>query len=125
MSTTPPPDSELHELLHTWKVEPREDPALARNVWARLETSRAPAGSGGWLPSLMGALARPAFAVAAVAMFAAVGAVAGELLRAGRHEARLAQLAVEYARSIDPIWMTTPAGSAVHVGHTAHGPGIP
>jgi hypothetical protein len=112
-------DPELRELLRSWEVEPRDDPALARNVWARIEgeqssSAASVATSLGWLDALARLFARPTMAVAAVALFAIVGAAAGEWNNSRQREARVSKLAAEYAQSIDPILMTHPAE---HTGH--------
>lgn len=115
MNTTPAPeDKELRDLLRSWQVESRTDSALAHRVWARIETEK-PRAFAGWLENLSRLLARPAMAVAAIALFAVLGAAAGEWKNSHQREAQVTRLAAEYARSIDPILMTHPPE---HAGHT-------
>jgi hypothetical protein len=116
MSATPPTnDPDLRELLHTWEIQTPDDAGLARRVWSQIEAETAKS-SPRWVEALARLFARPAAAFAAIAAFAALGAVAGELQNSRQHEARVTQLAAEYARSIDPILMTHPAD------HTGHAP---
>ncbi len=112
MNPTPSPDPELRELLQSWRVEPRQDTALARAVWARLEQEK-PQHAGGWFERLSQVLARPLAAFVAVAVFAALGALAGQVQNSHRRDSEMSRLATEYARSIDPILMTH---SADHAG---------
>lgn len=116
MSAKPPSHHDLPELLHEWRVDLPEDPALARQVWARIEadTLRRPVSGLEWF-SLW--CARPMAVAAAISLFALGGAVVGELRIASARESRVAQLAAEYARSIDPILMTHSGA-----GHSAHTP---
>jgi hypothetical protein len=115
MNTAPASDDrELRDLLRSWDVESRSDPELARRVWAQIDAEQ-PRAVAGWLESLSRLLARPAAALAAIALFAALGAVAGELKNSQQREAQVSRLAAEYARSIDPILMTHPAN---HAGHS-------
>lgn len=115
MSAIPPTnDPELNRLLRSWGVEARDDPALTRRVWARIEAEQ-PRVVSGWLDRLSRLFARPAPALAAIAMFALLGAAVGQVQHAQHREAQVARLAAEYARSIDPILMTHPAD---HAGHS-------
>ena len=112
---TPPPanDETLHELLQTWQVEPRHDPALAHRIWARLADEKPPRATA-WIESLSHWLARPMAAALAIALFAGLGVLAGEWRNAGQREAVVTRLASEYAQSIDPVLMTF---SGDHAGH--------
>jgi hypothetical protein len=78
-------DPELSELLHSWRVESRDDPAFARKVWRRIEAR--PSSSASFqnvLEILSNLLARPAIAVAAVALFAVLGALTAEVASTAR-----------------------------------------
>lgn len=109
MPDLPKSDPELRDLLQSWQIDARDDPALARGVWARLEREE-PRGVRSWFENAAAFLARPTAAVAAIVLFAALGAMAAELSHAQKHDARISQLAAAYAHSIDPILMT-------HSGH--------
>lgn len=98
-------DDDLHELLQTWQVAPRHDPALARSVWARVAEDR-PTLAAGWLDHLARWLAYPLPAAAAILAFAAIGVLAGEWHSATQRHARVDRLAAQYAHSIDPVLMT-------------------
>jgi hypothetical protein len=113
MNTEPSDEKNLRNLLLGWEVESRDDPALARRVWAQIEAEK-PQRSIGWLENLSHLFARPGLAFAAIALFAVLGAVAGELRNSQQREARVTRLAAEYARSIDPILMTHPSGHDRH-----------
>jgi len=111
MSEPLPPDPELRELLHAWQVDATDDPALARGVWARLEREK-PQGVVAWFNRASVFFARPLAAVAAVVVFAVLGAVAAEVNHARDHDARVSRLAAAYAHSIDPILMTHPEAAS-------------
>ena len=107
---------DLSRVLRTWKVESQDDPQLAHKVWQRIASERASAFRT-WVDSLARLLAQPVAASAAVLLFAAVGAGVAEMTQAPAREARVTQLAAEYARSIDPILMHgdgEAAGSHLH-----------
>ena len=105
MAKTPAKQTDdLTRVLRTWTVDPAEDPQLPHKVWQRIAADRPPAWRA-WLDSLARLLAQPVAASAAVFLFAAVGAGLAQVTQTDTREARLAQLAVEYARSIDPILM--------------------
>lgn len=110
MKSQPLRDEELTSLLKSWPVNLESDPALARKVWARIESEPTPA-LRLWIENLARLLAQPAMAAAALATFAALGALTAELQHSGRREAGLTRLAAEYARSIDPVQMTGHAGA--------------
>lgn len=95
---------DLSRVLRTWEVDPPDDPRLAQKVWQRLSADR-PSRWRTWIETLGRLLAQPAAASAAVLLFAAVGAGVAEMTQSSAREVRLAQLAAEYARSIDPILM--------------------
>lgn len=102
---------DLSRLLRTWEIDPVNDPQLARKVWQRLGAER-PSPWRTWIEALARLLAQPVAASAAVFLFAAVGAGVAELSQSSAREQRLAQLAAEYARSIDPVLMHGDAPSA-------------
>jgi hypothetical protein len=109
MSASPQSDNDLRELLQTWKLDSRDDPALARRVWARLAAEK-PGALSAWVENLSRLFARPAVALTALALFAVIGGLVAAVQNSSRHEARVMRLATEYAQSIDPILMTHPVG---------------
>jgi hypothetical protein len=105
MSTPPERDEQLSALLRTWDVAPEDDPEMARRIWARIRNAPvSPVRL--WLINLDRAFAQPAMVAAALAVFAALGALSAELRFSGRHEAHLDRLAAEYVLAIDPVRMT-------------------
>lgn len=107
---------DLSRVLRTWQVDPADDPQLAHKVWQRLAADRPPAWRA-WLDTLARLLAQPIAASAAVMLFAAIGAGVAELSQSSAREARLAQLAAEYAYSIDPVLMHGGAESPADHDH--------
>jgi hypothetical protein len=99
------PDSDLGNLLQSWKVETRDDPAFSVKVWERIGDS-----TEGELPGLMqpvfGWFLRPAGMIAVVTTFMFAGAALGQLSFSRGHDAAIKRLAAEYVRSIDPVLMT-------------------
>jgi hypothetical protein len=111
MNEKPNHDDELSTLLQSWRVTPEDDPALARNVWARIEAAPvSPLQL--WLENLNRVFRQPAMVAAAFAVFAAAGALTAELHYSGHREARLDRLATEYVLTIDPVRMTGHAGAS-------------
>lgn len=105
MAKTPAqPHDDLSRILRTWKVDPADDPQLAAKVWQRIAAEK-PSPWRAWVDTLARLLAQPVAASAAVFIFAAAGAGLAELSQSSARADRLAQLAAEYARSIDPILM--------------------
>lgn len=107
---------DLSRVLRTWEVDPQDDPQLAHKVWRRLAADRPPAWRV-WMDSLARLLAQPVAASAAVLLFAAAGAGLAEMTQASARETRVAQLAAEYARSIDPILMHADTDAAAPHAH--------
>lgn len=104
MTSEPHPDKDLHNLLHEWKVEDRDDPALSVKVWDRIEKDRG-AEFPNWAEPLIGWVLRPAGSVVIVSVFVLMGAALAEIRSNEDREASVERLAVEYVRSIDPIMM--------------------
>jgi len=117
----PPPD-DLSRVLRTWQVEPADDPQFAHKVWQRIAADARPSPWRTWIDALARLLAQPVAASAAVMLFAAVGAGLAALQQSSARELRLAELAAEYARSIDPILMHGDAPAQVHAPASAHAP---
>lgn len=110
---------DLSRVLRTWKVDAQDDPQLAHKVWQRIGDQR-PSAVRAWFESLARLLSQPLAASAAVLVFAAAGAGLAQATQASAREARVNELAAEYARSIDPILMhgaASPSAPSEHV-HT-------
>jgi hypothetical protein len=104
MKMKPHPDRDLGDLLQTWKVESRDDPALSVRVWERIGDSKE-GELPGWMQPVFGWFLRPAGMIAVVTTFVFVGAALGQWSFSGGRDAAIERLATEYVRSIDPVLM--------------------
>lgn len=101
----PHSDSDLGNLLQTWKIGSRDDPALSVKVWERIGDSKE-GELPGWMQPVFGWLLRPAGMVTVVITFIFAGAALGQLSISRGHDTTIERLASEYVRSIDPVLMT-------------------
>lgn len=99
-------DPNLRRLLSQWRVETPLPPRFQEAVWKRIEAEEStPARVSVWQALVgvtEGLFARPAFAVACVAVFLAVGLGAG-WAQAREQTARVDEsLSTRYVQSVDP-----------------------
>jgi hypothetical protein len=104
MASKSHPDKDLHNLLHTWKVDDRADPNLSVKVWDRIEKGRG-ADLPSWIKPLVGWVLRPVGSIVIVSAFVLLGAALAEMHSSNIRETSAERLAAEYVRSIDPIMM--------------------
>lgn len=103
---------ELSALLRRWRHDPAPDPRFAAGVWQHIRTAE-PVAS----PSRAGELLRfpLRFALPIAAGFAVIlGITAG--LASSRSQAT-ERMATAYARTIDPILMTSAGSAETHSSH--------
>jgi len=98
-------DEALRGLLKEWRVETPLPPRFQGEVWRRIECAQAPAVPSIWAVMahwIRTALARPALAVAYIAVFLVIGATAG-WTQAHRATMRVREeLGQRYVRVLDP-----------------------
>jgi hypothetical protein len=99
-------DAKLSAILREWKVEASLSPRFHENVWRRIETSDAKIARGSFWQTLTvhveSLFARPAYAVACIALFMVVGVTTG-LAQAHNTTAQLDQkLSARYVQLVDP-----------------------
>jgi hypothetical protein len=101
----------LSDLLKTWSHQAREAPDFNRDVWARVrrkKESAAPATLLGRLLTFPVATARWAMPLAASVLLLLSLAVGSGAAFAYESITRDERMAAQYARSIDPLQMSTP-----------------
>jgi len=113
MSASLPDDSDLSELLQTWKFESDSDSNLTARVWRRIEAGESHGNNiRSRLDHLAAILTRPLVAATALAACAMLGFVAAEARYEMRRDDALDRVAAEYVRSIDPVIMTRSPAAA-------------
>lgn len=99
------PDDSLRTLLQAWRLEDSLPPRFQQEVWRRIEGTGRPGSVTLWSlfrQWLEAALARPALAVAYVAVLITLGLALG-FHQGQSHSSRAeARLAAGYVQSIDP-----------------------
>lgn len=92
-------DTELNQMLHSWKAEANLPSSFQRDVWQRIEVAGSRPASARWLELFLNWIARPLPATAVCALALAIGITAGGM--AGGPASKTA--AVAYADSINPL----------------------
>jgi hypothetical protein len=101
----------LSNLLKTWRHQARETPGFNRDVWARVRAENDAAAQGSWLRPLLffpAATARWAMPLAASVLLLLSLAVGSGAAFAYETLTRDERMAAQYARSIDPLQMSSP-----------------
>jgi hypothetical protein len=96
-------DTELNQMLHSWKAEANLPSSFQRDVWQRIEAAASRPAPARWLERFLNWIARPLPATAACALALAIGITAGGM--AGGPHGKAA--AVAYADSINPLVKAT------------------
>jgi hypothetical protein len=101
-------DETLSKLLHTWKVEAQLPPRFQEAVWRRIENGDAELKISLWQTlraRIEAAFARPALAVAYVAVLLAAGVSVGYWRAEDRSAEVESELRSRYVQNIDPYQM--------------------
>ena len=102
-------DEALSKLLKTWKPEAQLPPRFQETVWHRIEFAETVPSRGflqtfgGWIEKIF---ARPALAVAYVAILLFTGVGAGYWHAEGRAVQATSEMRSRYVQSVDPYQMT-------------------
>lgn len=103
-------DSELSQVLQSWKVAPPEAPGFTHEVWRRIALTEQRAANG-WAARLRDwfviELPRPAYAAALVAGSILLSVVTANIRAGHQRTEERRNSAREYLASIDPIAMAT------------------